>query len=474
MVFSSHIFLFYFLPLFLVIYFILPFTWKNFYVRNMWITIASYVFYGWLMPWYIVPMFFSTLKNYICGVVIARQGQVKWKRKTALIVAIAGDLAMLAFFKYTPLTLQAYDKLNHLFGGNADMLSMWHLVLPAGISFYTFVAISYVIDLYRGEAKPARNFSAFTCFIALFPHLIAGPIIRYNSVAEMLDKRTHSVNQFLSGMAIFMLGFAKKIVLANSAGMIADTVFRAGTPDVACAWWGILAYHFQIYFDFCGYSDMAVGLARMLGIEFIKNFNAPYHSVSITDFWRRWHISLSSFIRDYLYIPMGGNRRGTGRTYANLVIAFFLCGLWHGAKMTFIIWGVFQGVFMILERLRGKKGLFDGMPLPLQILFTNIIVMFSWSIFRSPSLAQGLDYWKSMIGLSHAAVSSPLLHSVIFTPRNFAAMAICGLVVWQTVQAHEWVKKLTVPKLALCIIVFALAVCAMFTQTYNPFLYFQF
>jgi alginate O-acetyltransferase complex protein AlgI len=219
---------------------------------------------------------------------------------------------------------------------------------------------------------------------------------------------------------------------------------------------------------------MAVGLARMLGIEFIKNFNAPYHSVSITDFWRRWHISLSTFIRDYLYIPLGGNRLGTGRTYANLAIAFFLCGLWHGAKMTFIIWGIFQGVFMILERLRGKKGLFSGLPLHLQIVFTNIIVMFSWSIFRSPSLAQGLDYWKSMIGLTRAAATSPLLHTMIFTPRNIAAMIICAIFVWQTVQAHEWVKKLTMPKMVLCIFVFIVAVCVMFTQTYNPFLYFQF
>ncbi|MBN2037612.1 MAG: MBOAT family protein [Chitinispirillaceae bacterium] len=474
MVFSSHIFLFYFLPVFLFIYFLLPFTWKNFYVKNFWITIGSYLFYGWLMPWYIVPMFFSTLKNYICGQIIVQPGQLEWKRKTALIVAVAGDLAMLAFFKYTPLTLQAYDKLNHLFGGSSDLLSMWHLVLPAGISFYTFVAISYVIDLYRGEAKPARNFSAFTCFIALYPHLIAGPIIRYNSVAEMLDRRTHTVDMFLSGMAIFMLGFAKKILLANSAGIIADTAFRAGSIDTMAAWWGILAYHFQIYFDFCGYSDMAVGLARMLGIEFIKNFNAPYHSVSITDFWRRWHISLSTFIRDYLYIPMGGNRLGTGRTYANLVTAFLICGLWHGAKMTFVLWGVFQGVFMILERLRGKKGLLHGLPLPLQIAITNVIVMISWAIFRAPSLSQGVEYWKAMVGLAPAGDATPLLHSLLFTPQNIIGMLICGLVVWQTVQAHEWVKKLTVTKMIICVIIFLYAVCAMFTQTYNPFLYFQF
>jgi alginate O-acetyltransferase complex protein AlgI len=475
MIFSSHIFLFYFLPIFLLVYYILPFTWKNFYVRNTWITLGSYVFYGWLMPWYIIPMFFSTLKNYICGVIIAKPGQVEWKRKAALFTAIIGDLALLCFFKYTPMALQAYDKLTGLLGGSSDYFHLWNVVLPAGISFYTFVAMSYTIDLYRGDAKPARNFSVFTCFIALFPHLIAGPIIRYNTVAEMLDNRTHTLSKFTSGVAIFMLGFSKKILLANSMGIIADTVFRANNLDVASVWWGVLAYHLQIYFDFCGYSDMAVGLARMLGIEFIQNFNSPYHSTSVSEFWNRWHISLSSFIRDYLYIPMGGNRLGTGRTYFNLATAFFLCGLWHGAKMTFVIWGTFQGLVMILERLRGKKSLFTGLPLPVQIALNNIVIMFSWAIFRSPSFDQGMQIWASMVGLVHPAATSAMLHAEIFTPRHIVELAVCAFFVWQPVQAHLWINKgVTVPKAIICTAVFILAVIAMFTQTYNPFLYFQF
>lgn len=474
MVFSSHIFLFYFLPIFLLVYYLLPFTWKNMYLRNNWITLASYVFYGWLVPWYIIPMFCSTLWDYICGKIITTPGQKEWKRKAALATAVVGDLSLLAFFKYTPLALQAYDKLNHVFGGSAATANLWHIVLPAGISFYTFVALSYTIDLYRGEAKPARNFQSFTCFIALFPHLIAGPIIRYNTVAEMLSERKHTINQFLSGLAIFMLGFSKKILLANAAGQVADSVFRAGTPDMGAAWWGILGYHFQIYFDFCGYSDMAVGLARMLGIEFIKNFNAPYLSVSITDFWTRWHISFSTFIRDYLYIPLGGNRKGVTRTYINLVLIFLVSGLWHGANLTFVVWGVFQGVFMIFERIRGKKGLFGGLPLPIQILLANIIVMFSWAIFRSPSLGQAWDYWKAMVGISQPAATTPLLHAAIFTPKQIVEMLICALVIWQTTQAHEWVKKLSAPKLALSMTLFIYAVFVMFTQTYNPFLYFQF
>jgi alginate O-acetyltransferase complex protein AlgI len=475
MVFTSHIFLFYFLPLFLLVYYLLPFTWKNLYLRNTWITLGSYVFYGWLMPWYIIPMLGSTIWDYVCGRIITKPGQVQWKRKAALITAVVGDLSLLVFFKYTPLALQAYDKLHSVFGVSTDYFHLWNIVLPAGISFYTFVALSYTIDLYRGDAKPARNFPSFTCFIALFPHLIAGPIIRYNTVADMLGERTHTLSKFNSGVAIFMLGFAKKIILANSAGAIADTAFRADALDPSCAWWGIIAYHFQIYFDFCGYSDMAVGLARMLGIEFIKNFNAPYHSTSITDFWRRWHISLSTFIRDYLYIPLGGNRKGTARTYFNLVFTFLVCGLWHGAKMTFVCWGVFQGVVMIFERLRGKKSLYTGLPLPVQILVNNAVVMFSWALFRAPSLEQGAGYWASMLGLTHPAATAPLLHAELFTPHNIMAMIICAFFVWQPVQAHDLIKRgLSVPKFVLCAAVFIIAVCMMFTQTYNPFLYFQF
>jgi alginate O-acetyltransferase complex protein AlgI len=474
MVFSSHIFLFYFLPIFLLIYYILPFTWKNFYFRNTWITISSYIFYGWLMPWYIIPMFASTLWDYTCGKIITKPGQVQWKRKAALLTAIIGDLGLLAFFKYSPLVLQGYDKLITLFGGSSHSAGLWNIVLPAGISFYTFVALSYTIDLYRGHAKPAPNFPSFTCFIALFPHLIAGPIIRYNTVAEMLAKRSHTVNMFVSGVAIFMLGFAKKILLANSAGSIADTVFRANSPDAISAWFGIIAYHFQIYFDFCGYSDMAVGLARMIGIEFIKNFNAPYHSTSVTEFWHKWHISLSTFIRDYLYIPLGGNRVSSQRMYFNLAFCFFVCGLWHGANMTFIAWGVFQGVFMIGERIFGKKGLFSVVPLPMQILANNAVIIFSWALFRSPSIDQGLQYWKSMIGLAAPAVTIPLLHTEIFSLRHIVEMLICAVLIIQPVQAHDWVKNLSPGKLGIGLVVFIFAIFAMFTQTYNPFLYFQF
>jgi len=474
MVFSSHIFLFYFLPTFLLIYYILPFQWKGFYPKNTFITIGSYIFYGWLVPWFVLLMLASTTWDYICGKIITKPGQVQWKRKAALITAIVGDMSLLAFFKYYMFFMGGLNSLIAMLGGSPNHFHILTILLPSGISFYTFVALSYTIDLYRGEAKPARNLPTFSCFIGLFPHLIAGPIIRYNTVADQLANREHTLAKFASGLAIFCLGMGKKIILANSMAPIADAAFGADNPGMLNAWWGILAYAFQIYFDFCGYSDMAVGLARMLGIEFIKNFDAPYHSRDITVFWRKWHISLSSFIRDYLYIPLGGNRLGVGRTYFNLALTFTLCGLWHGAKLSFVVWGLYQGVFLIVERLAGKKSLYHRLPGWGQVAFTFIIVLFGWVLFRAPDLGQAMLYWKTMVGLTPAATSSALLGAQLFSSRHIFEMALCALIAWQPIQAHHWVEKLTVSKFAVCMVVLALALCIMFTQTYNPFLYFQF
>jgi len=474
MVFSSHIFLFYFLPGFLLIYYLLPFQWKGLYPKNTWITLASYVFYGWLMPWFVILMFASTTWDYICGKIITKPGQIQWKRKAALVTAIVGDLSLLAFFKYYMFTMENINRIIEIFGGTAGHFHIVTILLPAGISFYTFVALSYTIDLYRGDAKPARNFPTFSCFIGLFPHLIAGPIIRYQTVADQLAEREHTVSKFASGITIFALGFAKKILLADRAATIADAVFRSGDPGFMNAWWGILAYHFQIYFDFCGYSDMAVGLARMLGIEFIKNFNAPYFSTSITVFWRKWHISLSTFIRDYLYIPMGGNRCSVGRSYFNLIVAFTLSGVWHGAKWTFVLWGFYQGIFLTIERFLGKKTLYSWMPLAGQILVTNIIIILGWVMFRSPSIEQAWQYWGSMFGIVKAAPAASLLSAEIFTVRHVIEMFICGILVWQPIQAHDWVLKPTPLKYAVCVALFLFAICAMMTQSFSPFLYFQF
>lgn len=420
-------------------------------------------------------MLASTVWDYFCGKVITKPGQVQWKRKVALWTAVVGDLSLLGFFKYyTFVSDEILNKLILLFGGPEHALPVYNILLPAGISFYTFVALSYTIDLYRGEAKPAKNFPTFTCFIALFPHLVAGPIIRYQSVADQLAERTHTIQKFTSGIAIFALGFAKKILLADRAASVADAVFQSNNPGMLNAWWGILAYHFQIYFDFCGYSDMAVGLARMLGIEFIKNFNAPYFSTSFTDFWRRWHISLSTFIRDYLYIPMGGNRVGVGRSYFNLVVAFTVSGFWHGAKWTFVLWGFYQGIFLVLERLLGKKTFYSFLPFAAQIAITNVLVLFGWVLFRAPSFEQAWLFWGNMVGTIQPAVSSALLTSEIFSVRHIVEMLICGVLVWQPLQAHDWVTDLRPWKCVVCGGLLLFAIVAMMTQSFSPFLYFQF
>ncbi len=476
MVFSSHIFLFYFLPIFLMIYFALPFTWKEFYLKNTFITIASYIFYGWLVPWFTLLLFITSYKDYLCGQVIVKPGASKARRKGALLFAIVTDLALLGFFKYYMFFMGGVNGLIAVCGGPNHMFHILSVLLPSGISFYTFVALSYCIDLYRGDAKQAPTFGAFSCFLGLYPHLIAGPIIRYQTVADQLMERSHTVEKFTSGSMIFMLGFAKKILLADTAASIADAVFGANNPGVINAWWGVLAYSFQIYFDFCGYSDMAVGLARMLGIEFPKNFDAPYLSKNITIFWRKWHITLSSFIRDYLYIAaLGGNRRGTARTYFNLVTSFFLCGLWHGAKMTFVIWGVYQGVFLILERMSGKKTVYAWLPAWGQVAVTFVIVMFGWVLFRSPSIGQAMHFWATMVGFVKPSPSAPLLSAEIFTVRHVFEMALCTVLVWQPVQAFDWIKSnVTAGKLALCMIIFIYAIFGMMTQSFSPFLYFQF
>jgi alginate O-acetyltransferase complex protein AlgI len=474
MVFSSHIFLFYFLPFVLVGYYLLPFTWRGLYVRNAFLTIVSYIFYGWHEPWFVILMWVSTAVDYTAGKIITRSGATHAQKNSALIVSCVVNLGMLGFFKYYMFVMGGVNHLAALFGGSTATFSILQVTLPIGISFYTFQTMSYTIDVWRGEAPPVKNLATFSCFVALFPQLIAGPIVRYITVAEQLDHRKHTFDLFSKGASLFVLGFAKKILLANSVGSIADAVFGANAPTPAAAWWGILAYHFQIYFDFCGYSDMAVGLGRMFGFEFLRNFNGPYHAVSITDFWRRWHISLSTWIRDYLYIPLGGNRRGIRRTYINLFVSFFLCGLWHGAKMTFICWGMFQAFFLIVERLRGKNSLYEKAPRLLSVVFTNIIILFGWVLFRAPDLPQALSYWRAMTGTITTNSASLMLRADVFGFHHIFAMVVCALVVWQPVQSFEWVEKRSMLKYGILLLLFGVAIASMFAQSFNPFLYFQF
>jgi alginate O-acetyltransferase complex protein AlgI len=329
--------------------------------------------------------------------------------------------------------------------------------------------------LYRGHATPARSFTDFSAFVALFPDLVAGPIIRYKTLAAQLAARTHTLSRFAPGVLIFMIGFAKKILLANPMGHVADAVFQAADPLPLDAWVGVLAYAFQIYFDFCGYSDMAVGLGRMLGFEFLKNFDAPYRAESITDLWRRWHISLSSVLRDYLYLPLGGNRRGPTRTYVNLAVVMLLGGLWHGAKWNFLVWGAYHGLWLGCERWRRKHSLYESFPRPVRIGLTFLLVLLSWVLFRADNLSAAGQYFGSMFGLRPVADTAPLLAATLYTPYRLLVLLLCAGLVFQSQQAHDWaLRPITWPRVALVTPVFAFSLTAMYSQAFNPFLYFQF
>jgi alginate O-acetyltransferase complex protein AlgI len=467
MVFTTHIFVFYFLPLFLLVYFNLPYRW-----RNVWITVASYIFYGWWEPWFVCLMMFTTVMDFIWGKVITRAGATRVQQRFAVAACVVTNLSFLGFFKYY---MFGATQLNHLLElAGAEPFRVLRVVLPIGISFYTFHSLTYIIDLYRGHATPAKSFSNFSAFVALFPDLVAGPIIRYKTLAEQLAFREHTVRRFSSGVAIFILGFSKKILLANPCGHVADAVFNAADPCALDAWVGVVAYAFQIYFDFCGYSDMAVGLGRMLGFEFLKNFDAPYLADSITDLWRRWHISLSSVLRDYLYFSLGGNQKGPARTYVNLAVVMLLGGLWHGAKWNFVVWGAYHGGLLAYERWRGKQSFYSTLPVPVRIGITFVLMLFSWVLFRADNLHAAINYYGAMFGLSHTGPAT-LLAADIYTPLSLVVLMVCAILVFQRVQAHDWSQeRQTWGRTAILVPTFVFALLVMFSQAFNPFLYFQF
>jgi alginate O-acetyltransferase complex protein AlgI len=468
MVFTSHIFVFYFLPLFLLVYFLLPRAWKN-----LWITLASYIFYGWWQPWFVCLMMFTTCLDFLWGRFITRPGATPAQRKLAVVACVVTNLSFLGFFKYYMFAAENLNRLLALVG--QEPFRVMQVVLPIGISFYTFHSLTYIIDLYRGHATPAKSFTDFTAFVALFPDLVAGPIIRYKTLAEQLAARDHTVSRFASGVMIFIVGFAKKILLANPVGGVADAVFNAADPLPVDAWVGIVAYAFQIYFDFCGYSDMAVGLGRMLGFEFLRNFDAPYRAESITDLWRRWHISLSSVLRDYLYLPLGGNRKGPGRTYVNLAVVMLLGGLWHGAKWTFVLWGAYHGLLLAAERWRGKQSLYAGLPQPVRIGLTFVLMLLSWVLFRADSFSAATHYFGAMFGLTPVSTAAPLLAAEIYTPYRLVILVVCALLVFQPLQAHDWaLRPVNWSRVVLLVPLFVISLMTMSSQAFNPFLYFQF
>ena len=470
MVFSSHIFLFWFLPIALLLYHAAP---KE--GRSLVLTLVSYVFYGWWNPWFTLLMLVSTLIDYVCGDLITREGASPKQRKIALVSSVCSNLAILGFFKYAVFFSENFGKAATVFGfGSVEMPAfLSHIVLPVGISFYTFQSMSYAIDLYRGHAVRARNFIDFACYVSMYPQLVAGPIVRYATVADQLRERTHSLEGFTAGLTRFNYGFAKKILLANPMGRLADFAFEAGSLTAPLAWTGILAYALQIYFDFSAYSDMAVGLGRMMGFRFPENFNSPYRSTSLTEFWRRWHISLSTFLRDYLYIPLGGNRMGSARTYVNLLLVMLIGGLWHGAQWTFVIWGGLHGLVLALERW-GKSWCRIPVPRAAGWAATTLVVLSGWVFFRAPDLDAALAYLAAMLGKSGDASAAAVLGAVLHAPSSLVQLGACAAVAWFLPNSGQFLERVTGAKVALGLVLLVVSVRVMALQGFNPFLYFQF
>lgn len=469
MVFSSPIFVFYFLLFSLASYYFSPVRF-----RHLGLTILSYVFYGWWNPWFMILMLASTVVDYWCGVIIAHKG----RPKLGLLLSVISNLAVLSFFKYFNFAFQSASSLATAFGFEMPETPLWmsHIVLPMGISFYVFQSMSYCIDLYRGHAPPAKSLVDFACFVSLYPQLVAGPIVRYGSIAHQLQHRDHHVEAFVMGLSRFCLGFAKKILLADAMGQLADMAFKSGPGSLSMvsAWLGVVAYAFQIYFDFSAYSDMAIGLGRMFGFRFIENFNSPYKSESITEFWRRWHISLSTFLRDYLYIPLGGNRKGVRRTYVNLMTVMLLGGLWHGAQWTFVIWGGIHGTMLAFERMVGKNAISQKLPRLLKVFLTFIILLLTWVYFRAENFTVATQYLAAMTGWGSVNSTASLIDAMMLSRGALIYFVFAGLVIWALPNSQQMLQRLTAWKALACLALFVCALAVMFQQGYSPFLYFQF
>ena len=465
MVFSSILFMFIYLPVVLFLYYISPVRW-----RNPILFVANLVFYGWGEPVFIVLMLFSITINFINGLLIGRWRLTQQKKaKTVLVINVVINLALLGFFKYYDLIAETLSLLPFI-----DIKPLG-IALPIGISFYTFQTMSYPIDVYRGDTDVQRNYISFGTFVALFPQLIAGPIVRYKDVADQLGFRASSIDQFSSGVERFMVGVAKKVLIANSLGKLWD--YYAAIPDggltVLGSWLGIIAFTLQIYFDFSGYSDMAIGLGRMIGFEFKENFNYPYISRSVTEFWRRWHMSLGTWFRDYVYIPLGGNRCGRGRQLFNIFVVWALTGIWHGANWTFLLWGLYYAVFLMFEKLFFLRALEKSRVFG--HIYTIIIVMFGWVIFQLDSLGAIGTYTSAMLGFGASEFATS---ADVYYLSSYAITFVISIVA-STPLGSKLFGKLPAKArrfAAPALIVLALVICTAYLvdAPSNPFIYCNF
>ena len=486
MVFSSHLFLYGFLPLALALYWATPRR-----GRNLVLTLTSGLFYGWSNPLYLVLLLASTAIDWWAGLVqttgrwwplgveprpLVPGGPRSPIQRAALVASVFSNLALLGFFKYFHFGLDSWNALAAaLDWDGAKLEATLRVVLPLGISFYTFQSMSYSIDVFRGRARPMRSFVDFACFVWMWPQLVAGPIVRFTEIADQLRDRRGTLLRFSRGIGFFAVGLAKKVLLANPCGKVADTVFDAASSTALDAWYGLVAYSFQIYFDFSGYSDMAIGLGLMLGFVFPKNFDAPYRSRSITEFWRRWHLSLSTWLRDYLYVPLGGNRKGRFRTYLNLALVMLLGGLWHGASWNFVLWGAMHGALLACERAVGPERLWGWLPAPLRVAGTFALVTLTWVPFRAADFAATREYYSRLFDFTaEPGYAAALLPGLVASPYLVGSLAIAAAVVWSCPQTWIWTRELGPVKAAASFALLALAVVALATQEFNPFIYFLF
>lgn len=473
MLFSSLVFLFIFLPAVIFLYYI-----SGKKLRNLVLLIFSLFFYAYGEPKYLLVMLASIAANYFLGLFVDKYRDEEKKAKFILTLAVVMNLSIIGYYKYTNFLIQ-----------NANMifktsLPFMKIVMPIGISFFTFQGLSYVIDIYRGHGKVQKNPLNVALYISLFPQLIAGPIVRYETVAEQINDRKESIAAFSYGIERFILGLSKKVLIANSVGLIADEIFSTQISDlsVVLAWIGILAYTAQIYFDFSGYSDMAIGLGRMFGFEFLENFNYPYISRSITEFWRRWHISLSTWFRDYVYIPLGGNRVSNAKFLRNIFIVWFLTGLWHGAAWNFIAWGVYYGCLLIIEKLFIGKYI-EKLWNPLQHIYTMFFVVLGWLFFRSDTLNYAIQYLTVMMGIrGQSILNSQALYYLFEYKFELIIAFFASFPIYPLIQHRiknisvDWVRNLTINYVKPLVLIGLLLMCIMYlvNSTFNPFIYFRF
>ncbi len=464
MVFSSILFLFYFLPAILILYYLAP---KR--RKNAVLFFGSLFFYAWGEPVYVLLLIFSTVFNYFIGLQIEKNSENQKRKKAALTIGIVLNLALLIVFKYTNFLIETLNL------ALAHDIPLTKITLPIGISFFTFQTMSYIIDVYRNNAKAQKNYINFGTYVALFPQLIAGPIVRYNSIDEQLTQRRETIEGFTKGVICFSSGLAKKVLIANNIGLLWESISATQTLEMSVlgAWLGAIAYALQIYFDFSGYSDMAIGLGRMFGFEFLENFDYPYISKSITEFWRRWHISLSTWFKEYVYVPLGGNRKGKVRTYLNLLIVWCLTGIWHGAGMNFVAWGLYYAVILILEKSVLSK-ILEKIPSALRLIYSFVLVLIGWVLFATNDINSALSYLKVMFAIG----DNPLIDGMfIYNLKSYAvllAVSIAASFPYANKLWHKYTNGKNSAAIIAVLVGLLLCTAYLIDSSYNPFLYFRF